>query len=224
MEINISEIKLSDVFSYDETHALLNAGKEFLARHPIGNLYLDFTNVTILNSLAIGAIVTLSNRFKEQDCNLVLKNVPESIVQMLNTINLRSFLNIESAKPDKPLDVSAAEVNISLIIDFELIKNVGIFSFSGSLLTPQDSNLYFSMAEQILKDGYKMLLDLSGMVFIDSIGISAMVKVNNIMKKHKGEIRICGAGDILKDVLETHSLTSIIRLYPTREDALDGWL
>jgi anti-sigma B factor antagonist len=204
-----------------DVHALIQAGEKHLAGGS-GAFCVDFTENTLLSSLALGAILKLHNLYRRKNRSVILLNVNADAQETLRTSGLNNILNIQR-REDRRIDLSGAGVNIAVELDFEIYRDVGIFKFSGSMLTPSDSELFFNMAKKILVDGHKMLIDMGDLVYIDSMGIGSIIKIHQIMKEHEGEIRICSAGDILKDLLEKQNLLSIIPIFETRDAALHDW-
>jgi anti-anti-sigma factor len=200
---------------------LIEAGEKHLAEGSTP-LLLNLEKLSYANSLLIGAFLKLHNLYHRKERALTLINVKPDVYELLSSSGLIHILNV--TKPEEVrIDTTGAAVNLGIELDFEIYKDVGIFKFSGSMLTPHDSELFYNMALRILKDGHKMLIDMSDLVYIDSMGIGSIIKIYKIMREHKGEIRICSAGDILKGVLESQNLTFLIPLYDTRDQALRDW-
>ena len=71
-------------------------------------------------------------------------------------------------------------------------------------------------------DGDKpcLLLDLSGVNFMDSTGVGIMVNAFNRVREKQGAIAFCGATQRVHRVLQISGLLSKLPLYETREAAL----
>jgi anti-sigma B factor antagonist len=67
-----------------------------------------------------------------------------------------------------------------------------------------------------------VIVDLSGVVFLDSSGASAMLlSVSHARALGRALVFICPAGDALRR-LKIYGLDSMLSVYPTREQALDA--
>ena len=216
--------KLPESLQISDTQALLKKCEAFLATQRKGTLFIDFADNKTLNSLTLGCLIKLNNLCRRQESKLILKNLSESSLEILHSTGLIHVFAIDAPDDSPHINASGAGVSLAIEMDFEFYREVGIFRFSGSMLTPKDADLFFNTAKKILVEGHKMLIDMSGMVFIDSMGIGAIIRIYQIMKEHKGEIRICGAGDILRELLDRQSLSSLIRIYNTADEALSGWV
>lgn len=214
---------LPEVVGLAETRALMAESEKFLNESSEGNLLIDCLKAELITSLTLGAIVKLHNQFRKKGRDVLLSNLSSDVMETLRASSLIHILKVEKKEAPRTLDIARAVVNISLELDFELCGDIGIFKFGGSMLTPSDSELFFNMAKQILADGHKMLIDMSELVYIDSMGIGSLIRLHQLMREQKGEIRICSPGDILKDLLEKQNLSAIIKLYETRDSALKGW-
>lgn len=69
----------------------------------------------------------------------------------------------------------------------------------------------------------RLVVDLAGITFIDSSGLSALVSGLRASRQAGGDLRIAAAGEQPKAVLALTSLDQIFRLYPTVAEALDGF-
>jgi anti-anti-sigma factor len=66
----------------------------------------------------------------------------------------------------------------------------------------------------------RVVVDLSGVEFCDSIGLSAFVVGNNRAVANGGWVRLADPGEFLSELLDTVGLTPRLSVYPTVSDAL----
>ena len=66
----------------------------------------------------------------------------------------------------------------------------------------------------------KMVLDLSEVKVITSTGIGIFLNINQILKS---QLKLACPNDDVKKVLELTKVTSVIKLFPTVEDALKSF-
>jgi anti-sigma B factor antagonist len=75
-------------------------------------------------------------------------------------------------------------------------------------------------AARLIDDGSSVLvLDLSGVAFCDSSGLSALVRLRNRVHPVGGRIDLARPTVIVQRVLEVSGLTEIFRTFPTVEAA-----
>jgi anti-sigma B factor antagonist len=65
-----------------------------------------------------------------------------------------------------------------------------------------------------------IVLDLSEMDFICSVGLGAIITGHLRSRHHQGEIRLVNPQDNIQDLLHTTKLTKLFAIYPTLEQAL----
>ncbi|MCM4079743.1 STAS domain-containing protein [Paractinoplanes hotanensis] len=68
----------------------------------------------------------------------------------------------------------------------------------------------------------RIVVDLSGVEFCDSTGLSALIVGHNRAAAGGGWLRLAAPGEFLQQLLDTVGLTSRLGVYPTVGDALAG--
>jgi anti-anti-sigma factor len=68
----------------------------------------------------------------------------------------------------------------------------------------------------------RVVIDLSGVEFCDSTGLSAFVVGHNRAAASGGWVRLAAPGEFLSQLLDTVGLTERLGVYPTVPDALTG--
>ncbi len=75
-----------------------------------------------------------------------------------------------------------------------------------------------------VSDGHRRLVvDLAGVGFIDSSGLGALIGGLKAARLAGGDLRIAGAGDQAKVILELTTLNRVLRPYDTVDEALSGY-
>ncbi len=69
----------------------------------------------------------------------------------------------------------------------------------------------------------RLVVDLEGVNYIDSSGLSALVSGLRTARQAGGDLRIAAAGDQPSALFVLTSLDQVFRLYPTVEEALSGY-
>lgn len=78
-------------------------------------------------------------------------------------------------------------------------------------------------AESVQAGSPRLVVDLAGITFIDSSGLSALVSGLRSCRQAGGDLRIAAAGAQPTAVFALTSLDQVFRLYPTVAEALDGF-
>lgn len=69
----------------------------------------------------------------------------------------------------------------------------------------------------------RIIVDLSGVDFIDSSGLGALIGGLKAARQEGGDVRIAAAGKQVRAVLRLTNLDRILSPYPTVEEACGDW-
>ncbi len=99
---------------------------------------------------------------------------------------------------------------------------VKIVSVEGDLDTgtsPEAQETLMGMLEQ---GAVKMILDMEKMNYISSAGLRVLLMLAKQSGASGGELRICGLNDMAREVFDISGFSSILNIFPTRREAIDG--
>ncbi|MGE0448733.1 MAG: STAS domain-containing protein [Vicinamibacterales bacterium] len=65
----------------------------------------------------------------------------------------------------------------------------------------------------------KVILNVSGLDYVSSAGLRAILVAAKLMQVHQGAMTICGATPAVKQVMEFSGMSSLLKLYETEEAA-----
>lgn len=68
----------------------------------------------------------------------------------------------------------------------------------------------------------RVVIDLSGVAFMDSSGLGALIGALKIARQAGGDLRIADLGDQVATVMELTQMHRVLRAYDSVEQALDG--
>jgi anti-sigma B factor antagonist len=72
-------------------------------------------------------------------------------------------------------------------------------------------------------DVSRILLNFRNVKFMGSAMIGKIIQVNKKCKEEKVDMRVCDLNDNLLEVFRLMKLDKILQIYPTEEDAIDGF-
>ncbi|MBN1577664.1 MAG: STAS domain-containing protein [Chitinispirillaceae bacterium] len=188
-------------------------------------LILDFSATELLDSSGIGTLVSMAKEFYQRQVKLILKNLNDDLFQLFNHTGLDRIFTIERQKVivQAAVDFFEPSVDIRLNIEKEFTGDIAIFHLSGVMNHPIGSGYFKQQLLLTLTQYKKILLDMEELVFIDSLSLSSVLGMNNLLSGTGGSMRICQANYIVLDLLETLKIGAVIPLYASREEALSGW-
>lgn len=185
----------------------------------------DFRKTELIDSSGIGSLVSLSKEFHSIGARFLLRNLNNDLFQLFSDTGLDKIFSIERDNGIKPAEVDIFEnsIDIRLNIKKEISGSVCIFVMNGVMNHPIGSRFFKQQFLLSLTSHGKILLDLEELTFFDSLSISVVLNMNNLLKNTGGSMRLCCANYIVKDLLSTLNIDQIIPVFETRAAALEGW-
>jgi anti-anti-sigma factor len=187
---------------------------------------IDFKDTTLIDSSAIGALVSIAKESKTRAVTLFLRNLHGEVSDLFIETGLDKIFNIESGGGMQHAEVDIFEkgIDIRLIITTETVNDVSIFHLNGVMNHPQGSRYFKQQFLLAMAQYKKILLDLEELTFFDSLSVSVVLNMNKLIKETGGAMRICGANYIVADLFNTLNISQIIPIFNLVTEALDGWV
>jgi anti-sigma B factor antagonist len=103
------------------------------------------------------------------------------------------------------------------------VGQVSVVEVSGKLTSLETSALSNSIA-QLLKEGRKqILLNLSGLTYLDSSGIGDLVRTYMSVIKRGGEMKVVGLSDKVEEILKITQLYQVFQEFHDERSALQSF-
>lgn len=111
------------------------------------------------------------------------------------------------------------------MIHSEKVDKVTVFSFLDikSLDAPKAFRIKGEFRALITEPGIKMVVDLAGVDFIDSSGISVLLSVLRQVKSLEGRMKLCNLSANIFDLFMLLRLEHVFDIYVDRDKAIDGF-
>jgi len=97
-----------------------------------------------------------------------------------------------------------------------------VLHLSGRLDLLTANRLRSVVDEQVAAGRTTVVVDLAGLVFMDSSGLGALVAGLKTTRQAAGDLRIAAPTDQVREVLELTQLHRVLRPHPSVEAALGG--
>lgn len=102
------------------------------------------------------------------------------------------------------------------------LEDVIIVDMEGRLVAGVGDQMLREVMDELIAEGWqKILLNLSGVAWIDSSGIGELVAGIRLAKRFNCSVKLLRAGDRVKHVLSLSRLLPLLEIYETEEEALD---
>ena len=108
-----------------------------------------------------------------------------------------------------------------LKIDSQVVNGVTLLTLEGRLIFGQESNALNQQIGQLREANVQqVLLDLSGVSFIDSSGIGELIAAFTALRKAGGTLKLCSPTQQVSEVFKIVSLPKVIEICSTQQEAL----
>ena len=108
-------------------------------------------------------------------------------------------------------------------IDVTEDGNVRLVAIEGDLDTGTSPEAQERLVRIMDEGSAKMLLDMEKMNYISSAGLRVLLVLAKQSAANGGELRICGLNEMAREVFDISGFSSILNVFPSRADALDGF-
>lgn len=106
-------------------------------------------------------------------------------------------------------------------IDVRQKDEIIILDVQGRFVTTAAKEIFGESMDQVIADGWKkVLLDLTGVEWIDSRGIGELVSTLKMAKKFGVAVKLLRVGDRVKHVLSISQILPLLDVYETEEEAI----
>jgi len=101
------------------------------------------------------------------------------------------------------------------------VKNFKVIRLDGKLTAGEPVNaLRARVQEELAGDTKQLAVDLTGVEYIDSVGVGAIAGINFSAREAGGTCRFFGASSAVLDILKRVNLHRAIQLFPDEAGAL----
>ena len=113
------------------------------------------------------------------------------------------------------------------MIDNAPVGDVQVISFNRPTLEQANNGLFKNAMSPLLVTADKFLFDLSGLKFIDSSGVNAILYCYKAIKHKGGQVKLCNPSKSVnlrvKLIVEMTGVNKVIETFTTKEDALKSF-
>ena len=211
-------IDLQGQITIQNHETLYNIGHQALAE--VSSIIIDMTDVSFLDSTAVGTLVALTREARYQNGEVLLANVPKNIQRTLDTLKLQSFFllmpSVETALAHsrkerilervpvgaKPQPIAKEEANSA----WTVIK-------APRRLDAITAEKLVAQCEDCLLQNTFLILDFVDTVFLASAGLAALAKIQRLAKVQNGQMRVANCSNDVRRVMEIVRFDKILSIY-----------
>jgi anti-sigma B factor antagonist len=105
----------------------------------------------------------------------------------------------------------------------DLDGSTSVIAVRGALILGPTGKQIEALVTQLLSAGrHNLVFDLSGVTHIDSTGLGCFIDAHSRLERVGGQMRLAGAGGLVRDTFHVTRLDTVFRFYPTLEAACEG--
>lgn len=105
-------------------------------------------------------------------------------------------------------------------INQTVVDNVTIIAVSGKIDAITSNDLEIAINDQIYQNNNKIVIDLTEVNYISSIGLRILLIALKKVKLRQGDLKLASLQPFVREVFDTTGLTKIISIYPNQEEAI----
>ena len=109
---------------------------------------------------------------------------------------------------------------MNLKIEKRQVDSVTVVSCQGRIMFGEEAIALRDFLKQTLSESPRMVLNLSGVTYIDSGGLGTLVGVYSSARAAGAEIKLTGLGQRLHDVLQITKLATVFEAFDSEQEAL----
>jgi anti-anti-sigma factor len=221
-EENVCIFKLPECFNADTPREIITELQE-LPGSDYDTVVLDMSATASMDSSGIGMLVFLYKELTAKSKSLVLKNPQRGTYGLLTETGIDRLFDVEMSSGVKKADAGLTGLRVQVQMEEEMVGDVRVISLSGVMNYPMGSTTFKKNMDSAMMPGARILFDFSELAFFDSLSVGSILRVSRLLADEGGEMRICRANHIVRDMLESMGVDAIIPFFDTREAALEGW-
>ncbi|HEX3354964.1 MAG: STAS domain-containing protein [Terriglobales bacterium] len=109
---------------------------------------------------------------------------------------------------------------MNLKIVKRLVNGVTVVTCNGRVMFGEEAAALRESLKEALSKTPRMVLDLSGVTYIDSGGLGMIVGVFSSARAAGADIKLTGLGQRLRDVLQITKLATVFEVFDNEQEAL----
>lgn len=115
------------------------------------------------------------------------------------------------------------EPKLKLSVETRNQGDVIIVHCHGRIVYRHEAAALSRVVGEVLHQGSKLILELSGVSSVDSAGIGELALLQTWAQERKAELKCAGANTTVRTLLDLTNLDSVMEVYPTLDAALESF-
>ena len=109
---------------------------------------------------------------------------------------------------------------MNLKMDTHVTEGITVVACQGRIVFGEEANELRETLKRLLANTRQIVLNLSGVSYIDSGGLGTLVGVYSSARSSGADIKLTGLGPRLRDVLQITKLVTVFEVYDNEQQAI----
>ena len=109
---------------------------------------------------------------------------------------------------------------LPMAIEMDRPDHVALVIPKGDLTLSCAEDAAKTLAKLITPRRARLVVDLANVSYLDSAGLGVLVSTLKLARARGGDVKFCGLQEIVRSVFDMTRLTSVVEIFPSREEAL----
>jgi anti-sigma B factor antagonist len=118
---------------------------------------------------------------------------------------------------------NSKESKVKLSLEMRNRGEVIIVRCQGRIVYRDEAASLARVAGEVLQQGRKLVLDLSGVNSIDSAGIGELALLQSWAGGGNGDLKLAGVSPLVGELLQLTNLDSVLEVYPSVDAAVESF-
>jgi anti-anti-sigma factor len=115
------------------------------------------------------------------------------------------------------------EKTLKLNLETRNRGDVVVVHCQGRIVYRDEAAALSSLVGELLQDGSRVVLDLSGVSSMDSAGIGELALLETWAQERNAELKCAGANELVRTLLDLTNLDSVLEVHPSLDGALQSF-
>jgi anti-sigma B factor antagonist len=112
---------------------------------------------------------------------------------------------------------------MQLKLSTRIVDGIAVLDCAGRIVFGDESSLLRDVARKLINENKRIVLNLSGVNYIDSGGLGTLVSLFTTAQKAGGSIKLANLTERVGDLLQVTKLLTVFEVYDSEEKALDSY-
>jgi anti-sigma B factor antagonist len=112
---------------------------------------------------------------------------------------------------------------MQLKLSTRIVDGIAVLDCAGRVVFGDESSLLREVARKLINENKRIVLNLSGVNYIDSGGLGTLVSLFTTAQKAGGSIKLANLTERVGDLLQVTKLLTVFEVYDSEEKALDSY-